>query len=131
MKRNCMKKQRQTSLFLQSALTRIKTAVSNLQEKIDKMENQFANAKKADQKELMLEVQEIEKESQFSQHLATAEVFVDKLEAQLSEVRVNLTKAQRNPSYHHPTIAWEVTLLKAQLGRVGAMHHPRTVPFMI
>ncbi|KAK6009441.1 hypothetical protein OSTOST_25623, partial [Ostertagia ostertagi] len=81
--------------LLSSALTRIKTAVSNLQEKIDKMENQFANAKKADQKDMMIEVQEMEKESQYSQHLSNAEIFIHTLESQLTEARVNLAKAQR------------------------------------
>ncbi|XGW21976.1 hypothetical protein V3C99_004717 [Haemonchus contortus] len=81
--------------LLSSAISRIRTAVETIQERVDKIENHYANAKKTDQKELIIEVQEIERESQYPQHLASAEAFIHILEAQLTEAKVNLAKAQR------------------------------------
>ncbi|KAK5967782.1 hypothetical protein GCK32_009461 [Trichostrongylus colubriformis] len=81
--------------LITSALTRIRTAVENVQEKVNKMEDQYSNAKKSDQKDLISELHEIDKESQYSQHLASAEEFIHTLEGQLTKAKVNLGRAQR------------------------------------
>ncbi|KAK5967544.1 hypothetical protein GCK32_022859 [Trichostrongylus colubriformis] len=51
--------------LITSALTRIRNAVENIQEKVNKMEDQYSNAKKSDQKDLVFELHEIDKESQY------------------------------------------------------------------
>ncbi|EYC34940.1 hypothetical protein Y032_1248g3781, partial [Ancylostoma ceylanicum] len=80
---------------------RINTAVATLQGKVDKMEEQFSGTKsKTEQKDLLGEVQEIEKESHFSKLLADAENFIHILEAQLTDARINLSKAQRKLKIH-------------------------------
>ncbi|KHJ82133.1 hypothetical protein OESDEN_18175, partial [Oesophagostomum dentatum] len=70
--------------------------METLQSKVDKMEQHFSNTKsKTEQKDLLVEVQEIEKETNFSSLLAEAETFLHILESQLTDAKVNLSRAQR------------------------------------
>ncbi|CAJ0602809.1 unnamed protein product [Cylicocyclus nassatus] len=81
--------------LLSGGITRVTVAVETLQAKVDKMEEQFNNTKKTDQKEMLLDIQEIEKDTQVFKLLAEAETFTHILEAQLTDARMNLAKAQR------------------------------------
>ncbi|EYC20177.1 hypothetical protein Y032_0022g494 [Ancylostoma ceylanicum] len=82
-------------VLLVSCLSQIKTGIDSLQSKIDKMELQYANAKsKTEQKELIQEIEDFEKESKYSEILQEAEGFQYVVEVNIADTKIKLRKVQ-------------------------------------
>ncbi|KHJ98653.1 hypothetical protein OESDEN_01374 [Oesophagostomum dentatum] len=82
-------------VLLTSCLAQIKLGMELLQSKIDKMEQQYANAKtKIEQKDLLQEIEEFENDCRYTETLWEAEGFTYVIEVNTADTKIQLHKVQ-------------------------------------
>ena len=82
-------------VLFETCLARIKEAVKVLESKIDKMEELYMSVKsKTDQKEMIADIEELEKETQYSKILKDAAAFVFNIETNMADAKIKLQKVQ-------------------------------------
>ena len=78
-------------VLFETCLARIKEAAKVLESKIDKMEELYMSVKsKTDQKEMIADIEELEKETQYSKILKDAAAFVFNIETNMADAKIKL-----------------------------------------
>ncbi|KAL6734085.1 hypothetical protein Aduo_004665 [Ancylostoma duodenale] len=82
-------------VLLTTCLGQIRLHIDNLESKIERMEEFYMSVKsKTEQKDMIAEIEELERESQYSKIMKDATSFAFTIESQIADTKINLQKVQ-------------------------------------